>query len=113
MSRDPARDPVAAELDAAPDDDEELSDEDLRAVREAREEPSVPWSEAEAELSASRWLRGRVVEGAHVGLVGGRVVGGQKVLDLVEAPFLKLSAFHRVPPWASSASLGPSTQNRG
>lgn len=33
-----ARDPVAAELDAAPYDDEELTDEDLRAVEEARSE---------------------------------------------------------------------------
>jgi hypothetical protein len=47
-----ARDPVAAKLDAAPYDDEELTDEDLRAVREAREESSVPWSDAEAELNA-------------------------------------------------------------
>ncbi len=47
-----AQDPVAARLDAAPYDDEELTDEDLRAVREARSEPSVAWSEAEAELNA-------------------------------------------------------------
>lgn len=30
-----AQDPVAAKLDAAPNDDEELTDEDLRAVKEA------------------------------------------------------------------------------
>lgn len=47
-----AQDPVAARLDAAPFDDEELSDEDLRAVRDARGEPGVPWSEVEAELNA-------------------------------------------------------------
>lgn len=47
-----ARDPVAAKLDAAPYDDEELTDEDLRAVLEARGESGVPWSEAEAELNA-------------------------------------------------------------
>lgn len=47
-----AQDPVAARLDAAPFDDEELSEEDLRAVRDARGQPGVPWSEAEAELNA-------------------------------------------------------------
>lgn len=47
-----ARDPVAAKLDAAPYDDEELTDEDLRAVLDARGESGVPWSEAEAELNA-------------------------------------------------------------
>jgi hypothetical protein len=34
-----AQDPVVAKLDAAPyDDDEDLTDEDLRAVKEARSE---------------------------------------------------------------------------
>jgi hypothetical protein len=47
-----AQDPIAAKLDAAPFDDQELTDEDLRAVKEARSEPSVSWSEAEAELNA-------------------------------------------------------------
>lgn len=47
-----ARDPVVAKLDAAPYDDEELTQEDLRAVREARGEPGVAWAEAEAELDA-------------------------------------------------------------
>jgi hypothetical protein len=47
-----AQDPVVAKLDAAPYDDEELTDEDLRAVNEARQEPGVPWSDAEAELNA-------------------------------------------------------------
>jgi hypothetical protein len=48
-----AQDPVAAKLDAVPyDDDEELTEEDLRAVQEARSEPGVPWPEAEAELNA-------------------------------------------------------------
>ncbi len=47
-----AQDPVIAKLDAAPDDDEELSEDDLQAIRQARSEPGVPWSEAEAELSA-------------------------------------------------------------
>jgi hypothetical protein len=47
-----AQDPVAAKLDAAPYDDEELTEDDLRAVREARSEPGVSWSEAEAELNA-------------------------------------------------------------
>lgn len=47
-----AQDPVAAKLDAAPYDDEELTDEDLRAVKEARSEAGISWSEAEAELNA-------------------------------------------------------------
>lgn len=47
-----AQDPVVAKLDAAPYDDEELTDEDLGAVREARREPGIEWSEAEAELNS-------------------------------------------------------------
>jgi hypothetical protein len=47
-----AQDPAAAKLDAAPYDDEELTEEDLRAVREARSEPGVAWRDAEAELNA-------------------------------------------------------------
>ena len=46
-----AQDPVAARLDAAPYDDEELTDEDLRAVKEARSKPGINWSDAEAELN--------------------------------------------------------------
>lgn len=46
-----AQDPVIAKLDAAPYDNEELSEDDLHAIRHARSEPGVPWSEAEAELS--------------------------------------------------------------
>lgn len=42
-----AQDPVAAKLDAAPYDDE-----DFRAVKEARSEAGISWSEAEAELNA-------------------------------------------------------------
>jgi hypothetical protein len=38
--------------DAAPYDDEELTDDDLRAVRAARSAPAVPWSDAEAELGS-------------------------------------------------------------
>ncbi|MGH2865351.1 MAG: hypothetical protein ACRDJX_08905 [Solirubrobacteraceae bacterium] len=47
-----AQDPVIAMLDAAPDDEEELSGEELQAIRQARSEPGVPWSEAQAELRA-------------------------------------------------------------
>jgi hypothetical protein len=47
-----AQDPVIAKLDAAPYDDEELSEDDLQAIRQARSEPGVSWSVAEAELSA-------------------------------------------------------------
>lgn len=48
-----AQDPVAAKLDAAPYDDEELTDENLRAVKEARSEPGISWSDAETELNAA------------------------------------------------------------
>lgn len=47
-----AQDPVVAKLDAAPVDDEELTDEDRRAIQKSREEPGIAWSEAEAELNA-------------------------------------------------------------
>jgi hypothetical protein len=47
-----AQDPVVAKLDAAPYDDEALTEEDLRAVQEAQSEPGIPWSEAETELNA-------------------------------------------------------------
>jgi hypothetical protein len=47
-----AQDPVVARLDAAPYDDEDLSEDDLLAIRQARSEPGVPWPEAEAELNA-------------------------------------------------------------
>jgi hypothetical protein len=46
------QDPVVAKLDAAPVDDEELTDDDRRAVSESREEPGIAWSEVEAELNA-------------------------------------------------------------
>lgn len=47
-----AQDPVMAKLDAAPFDDEELTDEDLSAVKHARSEQAISWSDAEAELNA-------------------------------------------------------------
>jgi ribosome-binding protein aMBF1 (putative translation factor) len=47
-----AQDPVIAKLDAAPYDDEELSEEDREAVRQARSERGISWSEAAAELRA-------------------------------------------------------------
>jgi hypothetical protein len=47
-----AQDPVAAKLDAAPFDDEELSDEDRQAIQESQDEPGIAWSEVEAELNA-------------------------------------------------------------
>jgi hypothetical protein len=47
-----AQDPVAAKLDAAPYDDEELTDEDMSAIKEARSEPGISWADAEAELNA-------------------------------------------------------------
>jgi hypothetical protein len=45
-----ARDPVVAKLDAAPIDDEPLTEEDEQAVREALNDPGIPWSKAEEEL---------------------------------------------------------------
>jgi hypothetical protein len=47
-----AQDPVLAKLDAAPYDDEPLTDEDRVALEEARREPAVSWSEASLELGA-------------------------------------------------------------
>lgn len=47
-----AKDPVVAKLDAAPYDDEELTEEDRRAIDEAADEPGIPWSDALAELNA-------------------------------------------------------------
>lgn len=46
-----APDPVAAKLDAAPYGDEELTDEDLRTIKEARSEPGISGSHAKAELN--------------------------------------------------------------
>jgi hypothetical protein len=40
---------TVAEPDAAPYDDEVLTDEDLRAVKTAQSEPAVSWSDAEAD----------------------------------------------------------------
>lgn len=45
-----AQDPVVAKLDAAPYDEEELSEEDRQAIREARGEPGISWSEARMGL---------------------------------------------------------------
>jgi hypothetical protein len=45
-----AQDPVVAKLDAAPYDEEELSEEDRQAIREARGEPGIPWSKARMGL---------------------------------------------------------------
>jgi hypothetical protein len=47
-----AQDPVAAKLDAVPYDDEELTAEDLRSIKEARSETSISWSDAGTELNA-------------------------------------------------------------
>jgi len=47
-----SQDPIATKLDAAPYDDEELTDEDLHAVMEAKSEPGVSWSDAKVELNA-------------------------------------------------------------
>lgn len=46
-----AQDLVVAKLDAAPCDDEELTDWDLYAIKEARSERGIAWSDAEAELN--------------------------------------------------------------
>jgi hypothetical protein len=39
-----ARDPAIARLEAAPYDDEPFTEADRDAVREARQEPRVPWT---------------------------------------------------------------------
>jgi hypothetical protein len=43
---------VIAKLDVAPYDDEELSGDDLEAVRQARSDPGAPWPEGKTELNA-------------------------------------------------------------
>jgi hypothetical protein len=48
-----AQHPVAAMLEAAPYDDEDLTDEDLRAITEARSEAGISWPDAKAEPSAT------------------------------------------------------------
>ena len=47
-----AKDPVVAKLDAAPFDDEELTAEDVEAIREGLAEPATSWPEAKRELQA-------------------------------------------------------------
>jgi hypothetical protein len=47
-----AQDPMFALLDAAPLDDEPLTEEDLRAIGAARKEPGMPWEQARKELLA-------------------------------------------------------------
>jgi hypothetical protein len=47
-----AQDPAVAALDAAPSDDEQLTDEDRRAMEDAVHEPGVPWQQANEELRA-------------------------------------------------------------
>lgn len=42
---------TSTSLNSAPWDGEELTEEDLRAVKEARGEPGISWSDAEAELN--------------------------------------------------------------
>jgi len=45
-----AQDPVVAQLDAAPYDDEPFTDEDRQAMDAALRTPAVPWDEAQPEL---------------------------------------------------------------
>ncbi|MCO5316353.1 MAG: hypothetical protein M9938_09365 [Solirubrobacterales bacterium] len=47
-----AQDPVIAKLDAAPIDDEELTEADRAAAEAAASERGIPWSEALAGLAA-------------------------------------------------------------
>ena len=47
-----ARDPVLATLDAAPYDDEQLTEDDRAVLEQARREQAIPWSEVSSELSA-------------------------------------------------------------
>lgn len=47
-----AKDPVVAELDAVPYDDEDLTEPDLEAVRDGLAELGVSWPEAKRELGA-------------------------------------------------------------
>ncbi len=47
-----AQDPVVAKLDAAPFDDEELTDDDRQAIKKSQDASGIAWSEVEAELNA-------------------------------------------------------------
>ena len=47
-----AQDPVLAKLDAAPYDDEPLTEDDRAALEQARRERGIPWSEVSSELSS-------------------------------------------------------------
>jgi hypothetical protein len=47
-----ARDPMLGVLDAAPPDDEPLTEEDLRAIDAARKESGILWEQARKELLA-------------------------------------------------------------
>jgi hypothetical protein len=47
-----ARDPLLAKLDAAPYDDEPLTDADRDAITEAKGEPSLPWADVAPELTS-------------------------------------------------------------
>ena len=46
-----AQDPLLARLEAAEFDDEPVTAEDQAAIDAARDEPSMPWAEAKAELA--------------------------------------------------------------
>lgn len=46
-----AQDPVLARLDAVEFDDEPVTGDDVAAIKAARDEPSIPWDEAKAELA--------------------------------------------------------------
>jgi hypothetical protein len=46
-----ARDPLLAKLDAAPYDDEPLTDADGAAITEAKAEPGVSWTDVAPELT--------------------------------------------------------------
>lgn len=47
-----AQDPLVAKLEAAPYDDEPLTDEDRAAIKDALTEPGIPWTAAVTELGA-------------------------------------------------------------
>jgi len=54
-----AQDSIGAKLDAAPYDDEGLTDGDLRAIKEARSESGISWFDAEQNRSPADQVDGR------------------------------------------------------
>jgi hypothetical protein len=51
---------LIVKLDAAPYDDDELGEEDLKAIQEARSEPGIPWSRLRRSCALAERHRWRI-----------------------------------------------------